>query len=184
MNPQDEQDLIRRITAGDASAFRALLDHYYPALFRMAFHLCGHREDAEDITQMASLKIAQHIAGFQGQAKFTTWAYTIVLNTFRDWTDSRANTGKGRVALDDVEPVLAASDNPEQVAMTHDRARLLAALPPPEREAIVLVFGHGYSHKEAATMLGCAESTVSWRVHEARKKLAAMEGRELAHGAG
>lgn len=175
MNPQDEQDLIRRIGAGDAGAFRDLLDHYYPALFRMAFHLCGHREDAEDITQMASLKIAQNIAGFRGDSKFTTWAYTIMLNTFRDWTDNRSNTGKGRVDMADVEMTLAASDNPEAAASTNDRMRMLCALPTPEREAIILVFGHGYSHKEAAGMLGCAESTVSWRVHEARKKLTAMQ---------
>lgn len=178
MDPQDEQDLIRRIGAGDAKAFRALLDHYYPTLFKMAFHLCGHREDAEDITQMASLKIAQNIASFRGESKFTTWAYTIVLNTFRDWTDSRNNTGKGRVDIVDVEMKLAAPDNPEQAAQTNDKIRMLAALPDAEREAVVLVFGQGFSHKEAANMIGCAESTVSWRVHEARKKLAAMqEGR-------
>ncbi len=182
MDPQDEQDLIRRIAAGDASAFRALLDHYYPALFRMAFHLCGHREDAEDISQMASLKIAQNISAFRGDAKFTTWIYSIVLNTFRDWTDSRANTGKGRVAIEDVEARLAAPDNPEAAAQTNDRIRMLGALPAPEREAVVLVFGHGFSHKEAAGMLGCAESTISWRVHEARKKLAAMQDKEQRHG--
>lgn len=175
MNPRDEQDLVRRIGAGDASAFRALLDHHYPALFRMAFHLCGHREDAEDITQMASLKIAQNISSFRGDSKFTTWAYTIVLNTFRDWVETRANNGTGRVPIDDVQHTLTAPDNPEASSMTRDRVRMLAQLPAAEREAIVLVFGHGFSHREAAHMLDCAESTVSWRVHEARRKLAAMQ---------
>ena len=53
--------------------------------------------------------------------------------------------------------------------------RKLSMLPQEERETLVLVFAQGFSHKEAADILGCAESTVSWRVHEARKKLGGME---------
>lgn len=166
---RDEKDLIRLSCQGDAGAFRALLDMHYRTVYKMAFHLCGHKEDAEDITQMSCLKISQNIMGFKGDSKFTTWIYTIVLNTFRDWTDNRSNTGKGNVVLNETLP---ASDNPEQTAHVNEQIRKLSALPKDEREAVVLVFAHGLSHKEAAEVLGCAESTVSWRVHEVRKKLA------------
>ncbi len=172
---RDEKTLIGLACAGDATSFRALLDSHYLTLYKMAFHLCGHKEDAEDITQMASLKVAQNIGSFRQDAKFTTWLYTIVLNTFRDWTDNRGNTGKGRVALDDVEKTLAAPDSPEHNTAARQQLRQLETLPQEERETVVLVFAHGLSHKEAADMLGCAESTVSWRVHEVRKKLSAME---------
>ncbi len=173
MEEHDEQQLIARIHAGDASAFRTLLDHHYMTLYKMAYHLCGQREDAEDITQMASLKIAQNIGSFRQDSKLTTWMYTIVRNTWRDWTDSRANTGKGHVTLDDT---LQGGDNPEHAAIASEQLRRLSALPAEERETVVLVFAHGCSHKEAADILGCAESTVSWRVHEVRKKLAAGGG--------
>lgn len=169
---RDESALIRLSRQGDAQAFRALLDLHYTTVYKMAFHLCGHREDAEDITQMACLKVAQSIASFEGRSKFTTWLYTLVLNTFRDWTANRANTGKGRVALDDRADTLANDDNPEKNVQARQQLRALDGLPPEEREAVVLVFAHGCSHKEAADILGCAESTVSWRVHEVRKKLA------------
>lgn len=166
---RDEKQLIALSMRGDAAAFRALLDLHYMTIYKMAFHLCGHREDAEDITQMACLKVSQNIMAFKGEAKFTTWLYTIVLNTFRDWTDNRGNTGKGRSALDDNLP---SRDNPEQAAGVNQQLRRLSALPPEERETVILVFAHGCSHKEAADILGCAESTVSSRVHEVRKKLA------------
>lgn len=165
---RDEKDLIRLSCQGDAGAFRALLDMHYRTVYKMAFHLCGHKEDAEDITQMACLKISQNIMGYKGESKFTTWIYTIVLNTFRDWTDNRGNTGKGKMVLQDTLP---ASDNPETSAHVNAQLRKLSALPKDERETVVLVFAHGLSHKEAAEVLGCAESTVSWRVHEVRKKL-------------
>lgn len=168
---RDENALIRSACTGDAAAFRALLDLHYMTIYKMAFHLCGHREDAEDITQTACLKVSQNILNFKGESKFTTWLYTIVLNTFRDWTENRANTGRGRVAIDDA-PNLPAQDNPEHTAQMNEQLRALSILPAEERETVVLVFAQGFSHKEAADVLGCAESTVSWRVHEIRKKLA------------
>lgn len=167
---RDEKDLIRLSCQGDAGAFRALLDMHYVTVYKMAFHLCGHKEDAEDITQIACLKVSQNISGFKGESKFTTWLYTIVLNTFRDWTASRANGVKNRATLHENMP---GHDNPEEAAQVNQQLRKLSALPSEERETVILVFAQGCSHKEAADILGCAESTVSWRVHEVRKKLAA-----------
>lgn len=173
MEPDLEKKLVKEACGGSAAAFRTLLDYHYNTVFRMAFHLCGHREDAEDITQMACLKIAQNIGNFRGDSKFTTWIYTIVLNTFRDWTDSRANKS-GHVALDIVADVLPSNSNPERDAQSKEMMKKIQDLPVPEREALIIVFGEGLSHKEAAAVLGCAESTVSWRIHEARKKLGGL----------
>jgi RNA polymerase sigma-70 factor (ECF subfamily) len=168
---RDEQALIRLSCEGDASAFRALLDLHYKTVYKMAYHLCGHREDAEDITQNACIKVSQNILSFKGEAKFTTWLYTIVLNTFRDWRDLRANA----VAKTGLDERLPGNDNPERAAQVGEGLRQLSKLPEEERETLVLVFAQGFSHKEAADILGCAESTVSWRVHEARRKLGGME---------
>jgi len=44
-------------------------------------------------------------------------------------------------------------------------------LPPKQRDAMLLVYAEDLSHAQAAEILNCAESTVSWHVHEARKKL-------------
>ncbi len=168
---RDEHTLIRLACDGDTDAFRALLDLHYRTIYKMAYHLCGHREDAEDITQNACIKVSQNILSYRGEARFTTWLYTIVLNTFRDWRDLKANA----VQKVELHEKLPGNDNPERAAQIGQGLRKLSALPPEERETIVLVFAQGFSHKEAAEILGCAESTVSWRVHEARKKLGGME---------
>jgi RNA polymerase sigma-70 factor (ECF subfamily) len=47
----------------------------------------------------------------------------------------------------------------------------LQSLEPALRETMLLILGEDLSHAEAAKILGCAESTVSWRVHRAKKQL-------------
>ena len=49
----------------------------------------------------------------------------------------------------------------------------LQNLEPSLRETVLLILGEDLSHAEAARILGCAESTVSWRLHVARKQLKA-----------
>jgi RNA polymerase sigma-70 factor, ECF subfamily len=46
-------------------------------------------------------------------------------------------------------------------------------LPPQQRDAVLLVYAEDLSHAEAATVMGCAERTVSWHLHAARKRLRA-----------
>ena len=52
--------------------------------------------------------------------------------------------------------------------------RLWAAvreLPDKQRDAVLLVYGEGLSHAAAADAMACAEATVSWHIHEAKKRL-------------
>ncbi|MBP9050294.1 MAG: sigma-70 family RNA polymerase sigma factor [Alphaproteobacteria bacterium] len=172
----DTAALVHLAKIGSADAFRRLLESQYAVIFRMAFRLCGHREDAEDITQMTCLKIAQTIGTFRGDAQFTTWAYTVTLNTYRDWVRVKANNRARHTDVDDMAEILSGSDDPERNLMLSEQAARVRALPEAERDAVLLVFGEGLSHKQAGEVLGCAESTVSWRIMEARKKLTAGGG--------
>lgn len=45
-------------------------------------------------------------------------------------------------------------------------------------DAVLLVYGEGLSHSAAADVMGCSEATVSWQVHEARKRLKTVLGKE------
>jgi RNA polymerase sigma-70 factor (ECF subfamily) len=56
------------------------------------------------------------------------------------------------------------------------------ALPEREKEALLLVFVQGLTHGETATVMNCKESTVSWYIHEARKKLQSLLTLERRHG--
>ncbi len=171
MNNDTDEDMIVRAVAGDSRAFRDLLEAHYLTIYKMAYRQCQNKSDAEDITQLACIKLAQNISSFNRQSAFTTWLYTIVLNTARDWHRSEGRHDKASVELDVVENKLTQTRNPENEMVTKQGMEAVRALPEPERQIVWLVFGEGLSHKQVAEIVGCAESTISWRIHEARKIL-------------
>ncbi len=52
--------------------------------------------------------------------------------------------------------------------------RRCVKLPDKQRDAVLLVYGEGLSHAAAADAMACAEATVSWHIHEAKKRLKAL----------
>ena len=180
MDDNDVKELIVRVGAGDAHAFHQLIDGHYMMIYRMAFRFSGNSTDAEDVTQMVCIKLAQNISRFDGRSAFTTWLYQVVLNTARDWQRSQGRHTRGVVDIEGVENVISTSEDAQKSLENKQQLDAVRALPEPEREAIWLVFAEGLSHKQAADILGCAEGTISYRIHEARKKLVASGGRK--HG--
>ena len=169
----EDTELVRKACLGDARAFRDLLNLHYATIYRMAFKICGTKHDAEDVTQMACMKLAQNIKNFRGDSAFTTWMYTIVLNTVRD--HHRAQARHTATDIADME-ISDGDNNAEDALSTRQQMDFVRSLPEPERAIIFLVFGEGLSHRETARIMGCAESTISWRIHQARKILATQTG--------
>ena len=162
----DDAELIRLAVAGDADAFTGLVERHYMRVYKMSVRACGNPSDAEDITQDVFIKLGHAIQGFRGDAAFTTWLYRIVLNTARDYVKKVKPT----VALVDDDQISADGGIEEQVAHKQKLA-WLHAIPDSMRDAVLLVFGEGLSHAEAAKILQCAETTISWRIFQARKVL-------------
>lgn len=164
--------LAASAAAGDRRAFAQLVARHYDFVFRIAFRWCGRKADAEDIAQDVCIRLASAIAGFRGGSAFTTWLYAIALNVAKDWGRKQAREGakvQNFAAQALAEDAHVAPDLPDDPA-----ERLWAAvrlLPGKQREAVTLIYGEGFSHAAAADLMGCAEATVSWHVHEAKKRL-------------
>lgn len=175
----DIEQSIKSAVRGDSAAFRDVLDYYYSTIYKMAFTFCRNKHDAEDVTQICCLKLSTGIQSFKGDSAFTSWLYRIVFNAVQDY---RQQQSKHKVVpLDDVIDV-SGHDDPEKSMGTAQAMQVVYNLPVAERDAVLLVFGQGLSHREAGLILGCAESTVSWRIHEARKMLKKVSERGRAHG--
>lgn len=176
--PVDETALIERAQDGDRAAFESLLRAHYGTIYRIAFKWCGNKADAEDITQNACIKLARSIDSFRFGSAFVTWLYPLVINTAKDW--AKAPARKTTEMNADNEPAEAPKGEDAVYAgqvMAHVRR-----LPDKEKEAIYLVFSEGMSHREAAAVMACKESTVSWYIHEARKKLQSLQTTGCRHG--
>lgn len=137
-------------------------------MYKMAYKYIQNKEAAEDITQNACIKLVRALDTFKFQSAFTSWLYTLVINTAKDWikSQSRHNSESGAINMQ-ADP---AATN-EDVHYAQQVMEQIEKLPKKEREALILVTIEGLSHARVAEDLRCSEGTISWRVHEARKKL-------------
>lgn len=165
-----EEALIRRAQHGDAQAFEELLGAYYGTLYKFAFKWCGNREDAEDVTQQACLKLARSIDQFRFDAAFTSWLYRLVINCAKDWSKHQQRHAR-REDIEAFPQIASESDSVENRLLAWQVLVKLDSFPDGIKETILLVHAEGLTHGEAAKILGVKESTVSWRLHEARKTL-------------
>ena len=170
MEKTNDQELVDLAVSGDAAAFARLIESHYDMIFRVAFKWCADRDDAEDIAQDVCVKLGSVIHGFKGDAAFTSWLYRITLNAVRDFQRAAKRRTDNITALS----VVVQKDHRPDPAMAMTQSQMwqkVRQLPPKQRDAMLLIYAEDLSHAEAAVILQCAESTVSWHVHEAKKRL-------------
>lgn len=168
------RELAEKAAGGCRESFAALLEAYYTRIYRLAWRFCGSQTLAEDIAQDVCVKLATAIRGYRGEAAFSTWVWRITYTAAVDRMRSGRNTGcvePGQLAaLADANPE-ARAPTPEDCAMNAELWQAVRRLPPQQRDAVLLVYGEDMSHAEAAAVMGCQEKTVSWHLHEAKKRL-------------
>jgi len=170
----EEQALIRRAQAGDATAFGDLLDLYYDTIFRFAWKWCRHRVNAEDIAQLACIKLASSLAQYRFQAAFASWLYRLVISCAQDW--QRSQRRHDHDDFGNVEPLADDSPAEDQIYLLQLFAEL-EDLGEGMKETALLVHAEGMSHAEAGAVLGVSESTISWRIHTIRRHMVKREAR-------
>lgn len=164
----DEAQLIADAAVGSVHAFTLLFNRYHPMIHAFAYRLSLCPAEAADIAQDTFIQAARALGGFRRDASFKNWLYTIAANKSRDRYRQRAR--RARLTED-----YAALNTGTEVDAVPPQAlavrEALGGLPPEMREAVTLVYYEGLNHAEAARVLGCAETTVSWRVFRAKQKL-------------
>ena len=162
--------LIRAAQNGSRVDFARLIETHYDLIFRFAYKYAGNRADAEDITQQACIKVGRFIRQFRCESTFSTWLYRLVINCAKDWARGRGVTA---YAEDEsaIEPASHQSPAAETQIQLRQVLKQINEMGEGFREAVVLVLGEGLTHKQAAEVLEVKESTISWRIHEVRKRL-------------
>jgi RNA polymerase sigma-70 factor, ECF subfamily len=182
MEPTD-RTFVARARAGDADAYRVLVERHGRALFRLAFRMTGNQQDAEDVVQESFLRAYRQLAKFDERASFGTWLYRIAANCSLDLVRSRKRrsehqpfTGESPVEAED--PVLSlpsADPTPERAALSSEvRDRLAEAmneLSATERTAFVLRHFEGMRIEEVSRVLDCQPGAAKHSVFRAVQKL-------------
>jgi RNA polymerase sigma-70 factor, ECF subfamily len=171
VEPDQERQWVERSLAGDTDAYAALVQEHQKMIHALAFRMTGSLEEAEDLAQETFLRAFQQLDTFRHESKFSTWLCQIVVNAGLNWR--KRESRRSEIHSQWAERAAAKSEGttgfPDELSRRVQSA--LDRLPPKQRAAVVLTIHEEHSHAEAARMLGCSETTVSWRVFVARKKL-------------
>jgi RNA polymerase sigma-70 factor, ECF subfamily len=165
----DDASLVRRAQAGERSAFSALVERHYKLVHGCAWRRMGNRTDAEDIAQDVMAKFGSAIFSLKEPAALRGFLMRLTINAVTDHFRRRTREMRGTEAYMS-DPSVDAGTGPDEEADTALWAAV-RRLPEKQRDAVLLVYADGASHREASDAMGCAESTVSFHIHEAKKRL-------------
>lgn len=172
MDNENDQALLERYRNGDRAAFTELVVRYQRPLYNAAFWVLRSVEDANDITQIVFLKVAEQLDDYDPQYKFFSWIYRIAVNE----SLNLLRRNKREEALDDdVDLPGSERSNPEsQFGEAEVSRRIRSALMSlPTNDRIVLSLRHfsECSYQEIGQILDLDEKTVKSRLYEARHRL-------------
>ncbi len=187
-----EQNAIRDTLRGNPDCFRVLVDLHYSAVYRLAFRITAHTEDAEEVSQEAFLRAYNKLATFEGNSTFSTWIYRIAMNTAlnlverrsRDLTYIAESITENPLAP---RPPLDPADGhatPEGLLLDREvrtlREASMAELTPMERTAFTLRHLEGLPIPDIAAALhvpaNSAKQAVFRAVTKLRRSLAPLAG--------
>src|SRR5947209_5624475 len=108
MKSLSDQELMRLVQAGDFSPAAEIYDRYSSRIYNFAYRFLRNSEAAEDATQEVFVKMLKHANQFHGDAKLSTWLFSIAANWCRDYL--RKSDNKAKEAEDVLITLPASSD--------------------------------------------------------------------------
>jgi RNA polymerase sigma-70 factor, ECF subfamily len=178
----DDATLVRASQRGDRDAFGVLVTRHGPAVLSVTTRMLGRGGEAEEVAQDVFVAAYRGLAGFQLEAKFSTWLYRIAVNKCTDALRVRRVTTVSLADGDDAELLEPADEETphfelEQSELAGALEDALRGLPRIYREAFVLKHVEGLGYEEMSVVLGVHRDTLKMRVYKARTRLC----RVLAH---
>jgi RNA polymerase sigma-70 factor (ECF subfamily) len=168
---------------GDHAAFASLIRVHQQMIHSLTFRMTGSLADCKDLAQETFIRAYQQLDSYHGTSKFSSWLYRIAINACLDWR--RRENRRLQLQTDWSEAKAREPAGADTDADTDQLSREVQAalmkLRDKQRAAIVLTVYGGHNHAEAGKILGCSETTVSWRIFAARRKLKKLLSRQGGH---
>lgn len=178
----DDAALVAQTQAGKVEAFAELMKRHDRKILRLARHITGNEEDAEDVLQESFLNAFSHIGKFAGNSKFYTWLVRITVN--QALMKLRKRKSDKHVSLDEpvagdtedlVREIAVWDETPERTYSQEEMRRILdeaiESLEPIYRTVFVLRDVEELSTEETAQTLEISVPAVKSRLLRARLQL-------------
>ena len=175
-----DETAVAKARAGDAEAFRVLVERHSRPLFRLAFRMTGNEQDSEDVVQESLLRAYKQLRTFDERASFRTWIYRITVNCSIDLVRSRKRRLENAPAADPeledpIQSLPAPDPAPDRLAMSTEAGQRIAVamqkLSESERTAFVLRHFEGMCIEDVSRVLGCEPGAAKHSVFRAVRKL-------------
>jgi len=184
-------DLVDRIRRGDAEAFEELAREVAPRLYRLAVHLTGRAEEAEDLVQETLVRALPALKRFEGRAKLSTYLVRALGNLWKNRLRSRSRSkivgwlkvggsdgNDESTAIDPVDPAPSAHERMEGEDRAVRVRKAVARLRPDRRLVLLLREVEERSYEEIAEVTEVPIGTVRSRLARAREDLRRLLGDE------
>ncbi len=175
MNHQSDQYYINQVLEGHVNAFSVLVERYQALVYTVVYRMLKNKEQAEEVAQDSFIKAYESLSKYRGDAKFSTWLYTIAYRKSLDAikANKRMITSEFIDTINDdkiehINDALNHLQSKERKKMISDS---IMKLPEDEAAIITLYYFEEKSVKEIVEIIGLTVDNVKIKLYRSRKKL-------------
>jgi len=181
--PENEDgELVKRVLAGDDSAYAVLVERYRARVFSTAARFTRNGSELDDLAQDIFIRIWKGLKTYRAEAPFEHWLMTVTVRTCYDFLRKHRKRRESEVLVDEMPASsmsgdgMFSGDSPDELQRRRREAwevvqGLMEKLNEKERLVITLMELEEKSVKEVASLTGWSESNVKVRAYRARNKM-------------
>lgn len=179
-------DMIQRAQAGDREAFAQIMLSQQHYVYSIAMSVLKNPEDAADLTQEAFIRLYRALGQYNGESRFTTWLYRLVVNLGRDELRRRGRQVQivpPGADPDDQDPMLTVADDDrwadparalDSQELRSQVRRALGALEEHYRLVLTLYYFDDMKYTDIAEVMDLPLNTVKSHIRRGKDRLAAL----------
>lgn len=172
----------------ESFCFNNVIDKYNNKVYKLAYHIMGNRQDAEDVVQETFLQVYRHLDNFRGDSNIYTWIYRIAVNkcfqlkkenekAYVENLEDKINLYREKISS---EQQNSAYSNPENTALINELLKMIRTechqivmqkLPENQKLVFIMRVALDLSYQEIADTLGISENVIKSRLNRARTSL-------------
>ncbi len=161
---EDESD-VAKVLQGDLSAFEGIVRRWQGPLINVAYRFCRDRSRAEEMAQVAFLRVYRALGKWRRESAFSTWLFALAINVYRTELRRFPPLPASFAHFE------AAKAKTEEHESDHEVRRAVLTLPPKYREPVLLFYFHEMDIAAVGSSLTLPEGTVKARLFRAREML-------------
>jgi RNA polymerase sigma-70 factor (ECF subfamily) len=170
---QVDFELIQRFLKGDESAFNILIKRHQEKIYMLARRMLGNHLDADEVVQEVLIVVYRKLNTFKFESSFATWLYRITMTRSINFIKKR--NLKNTFSIFDLRKNKSNESDPLEMVEGKEQfdivEKLLAKLPPKQREIFILKNFEEMKYEEISEITGKSVGTLKANYFHSVNKL-------------